>query len=484
MPVRRIYADISELFVGAEELVLDADATSGSSTITVKSITGAAINNVLCLRQPGGELSEIILTHGSTAPSGNTVTLASNLTESHPRGTTVYILPYNTVRFYHAATEVDANSDDSSLTALAAAQSIDPTMFRNIYDDTAQSSGYYYYRFINSLTSVNSLYNGPIPWGASEVSYADDQIGYMLESVRRKLGKEWDERFSKQDAIDEANACLRFAQGKQKKMSRYLVQDYVIGQTARGVFDANLPTDIYDSKTNKSVLNVRIKGLEPLVILDEKEWDELFADVAHTEVRTQPSIGATSLNIDNSYDFDDDGTISIFTSNAKDEITYTGVTRSATAGVLTGIPGSGDGSIAATHAVDTDVWQGESEGAPRYANVKDGKLRYWPLPDSTQINKNVVMDYYNGVTRVDSEEDHLDVDRYDMVKHWLLWQGKAHWNNNGKIDLKDEDYQMFTTILKDQIRTSVSGQKNKWRPKLNTIDYAPTGGADRGFDET
>lgn len=470
MSIRRIFSDISELLNGAETLVLDADATSGDGTITVKSITGAAVNNILFFRYPGNELAEIVATHAATAPTGNTVTLAANLVESHPAGTVVYIIRYNQVRFYWYATEVDA--EVTAPTALAAAQAIDPTLVQNIYDDTVETTGFYYYRFIDSINTVNSLYSDPIPFGAKDVRFAEDEVGYVLEFVRRKLAHEWDERFSKQTAMDEANACLRYMQGKLKRFSRYLVPDYVIGQTARGVFDFALPTDIYDDETNKSILQVRIgTALTPLIPLDEKEFDTLLQEVAHTQVRTQPLVGATSLNVDNSYDFDDDGTLHAYTSNTLDEITYTGVTRSATAGVFTGVPATGAGSIAATHAVDINVWQGEVEGQPRYFNVRNGRVRIYPLADATWINKNVVADYNQEVTKVDSESDTIDAPRYDAVKHWLLWQGKAYWRNNGKADVKDEDFLLFNDILKSAIRTEVSGQKFKMQPKINEINY-------------
>ncbi|MCR4307898.1 MAG: hypothetical protein NUV80_05005 [Candidatus Berkelbacteria bacterium] len=481
MPIRRIYADISELLNGAETLVLDADAAAGAGTITVKSITGVAINNILFFRYPGNESAEIIATHAATAPTGNTVTLAANLVESHPAGTVVYIIRYNQVRFYWYATEVDAET--TAPTALAAAQAIDPTMVRNLYDDEVQTTGFYYYRFIDSINTVNSLYSDPIPFGAKDVRFAEDEVGYVLDFVRRKLSHEWDERFSKQTAMDEINACLRYIQGRLKRFSRYLVPDSVIGVTARGVFDFALPADIYDDETNKSILQMRIgTSLTPLIPLDEKEFDTLMQDVKHTQIRTQAVIGNTSLLVDNSYDFDDDGTLHVFTSNAMDEITYTGVTRSTTVGGFTGVPATGDGSIAATHAVDVNVWQGEMEGEPRYFNVRNGRVRIYPLPSSNWIDKNVVADYNQEVTKVDSESDTIDAPRYDCVKHWLLWQGKAYWRNNGKSDVKDEDFLMFSDILKAAIRTEVSGQKYKMSPKLNSINYRSR---TRGkFDET
>jgi len=449
MPIRRIFADISELLIGAETLVLDADATAGDSTITVKSITGAAVNNILFFRYPGNELAEIIATHAGTAPSGNTVTLVSTLVESHPAGTVVYIIRANQVRFYHSATEVNANSNDATLSALAAAQAIDPTTVRNFYDDTVQTTGFYYWRFIDSINTVNLLYSDAIPYGQEEVQYAENEVGYVLEFVRNKLGHEWNERFNKRTAMDEINACLRYMQGKLKRFSRYLVPDYVIGQTARGVFDFALPTDIYDTETNKSILQVRIgTALTPLIPLDEKEFDAQMQEVAHTQITTLAVVGGTTLEIDNSFDFDDSGSVNVYTSNAVDAITYAAVTRSATAGVLTGISATGASAIGVAHAVDQNVWQNEVEGQPRYFNVRSGRVRMWPLPDATWVNKNVVMDYNQEVTKVDSEADTIDAPRYDAVKHFLLWQGKAYWRNNGKADIKDEDFPTDINLIK------------------------------------
>ena len=474
MPKNILRANISRLIDNRPMVILDADAAAGATSITVKSITGVAINNILLFRHPGSELAEIVATHASTAPSGNTVTLvAAGLVEAHPAGTVVYVIPWNQVRFYSAVTEIDANAAAGvGLTALAAAQNIDPTTIDNIYVDTTVSSGFFYHRFSDSINSVNDIYSDPIPYGAFQVQFADNEVGYVLEFVRRKLGHEWDERFSKQTAIDEINACLRYIQGKLKRFSRYLVADYVVGQTARGVFDFTLPTDIYDNETNKSVLQVRVgTAINPLTPLDEKEFDEQMQGVARTQVRTTAVVGGTTLEIDNSYDFDDDGSVNVYTSNAVDAITYTGVTRSATAGVLTGVPASGSGAIGVAHAVDQNVWQNETEGQPRYFNVRQGRIRIWPLPDSTWDNKNVVMDYSQEVVKVDSESDSIDAPRYDMVKHFLLWQGKAYWRNNGKSDIKDDDFLIFGDILKAAIRTEVSGQKFKMRPKINTIDY-------------
>ena len=474
MPKNFIKVNISKLTLNAPQLVLDADAAAGATSITVKSITGVTINNILLFREIGSESAEIVATHSATSPSGNTVTLvAAGLVEAHPAGTVVYIIPYNQVRFYSAATEIDANAAAGvGLSALAAAQNIDPTQVENVYVDTTITSGFLYHRFSDSINTVNDIYSDPVPWSQFIVQFAENEVGYILDFVRRKLGHEWDDRFSKQAAMDEVNACLRYVQGKLKHWSRYLIADYVIGQTASGVFDYALPTDIYENDSNKSILQVRIgTSSTPLIPLDEKEFDEQMREVAHTQVRTLAVVGGTTLEIDNSYDFDASGSVNVYTANAVDAITFTGVTRSTTAGILTGVPASGAGAIGVAHAVDQNVWQGEVEGQPRYFNVRQGRIRIYPIPDSTWVNKNVYMDYNEEVLAVDSESDTIDTPRYDAVKYWLLWQGKNYWRGNGKSDTKDDDFLLFNDIVKAAIRTEVSGQKFKMTPKINQIAY-------------
>src|SRR3990167_9009398 len=194
-------------------------------------------------------------------------------------------------------------------------------------------------------------------------------------------------------------------------------------------------------------------------------------EVARSTVRVTAVVGATTLDIVNSYDFDATGSVNVYTANAVDVITYAGITRSTTVGVLSTIAASGAGSIAVAHAVGINVWQGEVNGQPRYFNVRSGRIRIYPIPDSTWINKNVYMDYNEEATAVDSESDTIDTPRYDAIKHWLLWQGKNYWRNNGRSDTKDDDFLLFNDIVKAAIRTEVSGQKYKLSPKLNTISY-------------
>ena len=99
-----------------------------------------------------------------------------------------------------------------------------------------------------------------------------------------------------------------------------------------------MPSDAYDTETSRSLLALRIGDNQNLTYLDPLEFDEQMDDVRFTQVRTQASAAGTTLEIDNSYDFDDSGTVNVYISGTKYSITYTGVTRSSSGGDTDGYP--------------------------------------------------------------------------------------------------------------------------------------------------
>lgn len=66
---------------------LNAAATAGAGTISVAAITNFSVGEII--RVGSGEEMELIQVHASTAPAGNTITLATNLVYSHASGETV-----------------------------------------------------------------------------------------------------------------------------------------------------------------------------------------------------------------------------------------------------------------------------------------------------------------------------------------------------------------------------------------------------------
>lgn len=473
---KELLIDHGSLLAGViAESYLNADAAAGGSTITLPNITGFAVNQVLLIGELGAEGSEIVKTHASSAPSGTTVTLAANLVRSHATGAKVRVLAYDQFELSRSATEggskttltVSGGNPPSSLGSGLVA--IDPTTRVQTYLETEYTSGYYFARYKNSISSAFSDYSGATPVG----NWASNQVGYILDVALRRLSLTFSETLTWAYLIEDGiNECLRLVKGKQLKWAEHSVFGYSLGAIVYGENRWALPTDIYDSTSHKSILAVRIgQGLE-LRPLDPQTFDTQLLDQHKTEVRTQATAGATTLEVDNSLNFEDSGTLHVFVSGTRYAITYTGVTRSATAGVFTGIPASGEGSITVTVPVDSIVRQNDEPGTPAYYTVKDGYLEVAQIPESALAGRSVQIDYDKVASAVDSDGDTIDLERYDMVVEYVTWKAKMKARNDGSLNMEDGYYVAFRERLNDAIRTKQSGRKHRMSPNLNKIDYA------------
>lgn len=460
--MKHLATDNTELVRGRPFTYLIAEGTTGAGTITVENIIDFAKNQILQIGETGDEISEIIKIHSTIDPVGTTITLASNLVKTHSPYTKIYILLYDQIEFSHSLTET---GDKTEITT----KNITPDRLETSYDEDTYSSGYYFTRFKNTITPSYSAYSDAIPFAGLAKNTVSFAINWALKR-NKMLG--FTENIDYQFCIDDVNSCLQFITGKLKGWTKLLKLDYIAGQTTRGIHKITLPSDIWESKGMKSILGVRIGTATDLNPISMPEMEKEMEGVIVTQVRTQAVAGQTTLNIDNSYDFEDSGSVNIYISGVLYTLTYTGVTRSATAGILTGIPASGTGAITLTIPVDTNVWYGEEEGELEDFTVdSDGNLVFWPFADASYDNLNIYMDYWTGPTSVDSDADTLDAFRYDAIKHWLTWAIRSQKDNNGKRDLTDGDYIQFTQILADYFRNEVPAHRKKKYPRVNSIRF-------------
>lgn len=458
---QQLYVDLAPLLEAKlEESFLTADVAATGVTLTVKDIDGFAVNQILVIGELGEETCEIVKTHASSAPSGVSITLVAGGVEfAHSAGTRVRRIQYNQIEWSTATTVT------GSKTVLATSD-IQTDQKVQAYVDTTVSTGYYFARFKDAIAGTYSSYSDSVPYGGA----SSDSVGYMIEVALRENDVRLSDTLSREDMYRWLNEGMRFVEGKQLHSPKGLVANYVAGQTARGTNVLTLPTDIYETTTNQSIKAVRI-GTHTLDYLDPEAFAEKMNQVSVTQVRTQAVATDTSLAVDNSYDYEDSGTVTVYISGTEYSITYTGVTRSATAGVLTGIPASGDGSITVTIPVDTYVWQGEEEDQPTHFTVKNGTIEFYPLPDASHDNKNIELDYWTIATSVNSDGDLIDVNRYEMLLNWLTWRVRMKVKNGGKLDMADGYYLMFKEKLNDSIRNSRSNFVHKMSPKLNRVNY-------------
>lgn len=436
---------------------LTSSASSGDSTISVDSIIGFDINQILLIGDWGNEHSEIIKTHATTTPSGTTITLASNLVFDHNPREKVYLISYDQIEISHS------NTETGTKTVLATID-IQADQLETQYIDTTQSTGYYFLRWKNTITSTFSDYSSPIPY----TGYTSKQVGSIIDyALKRNNLESFTDNIDYDFCISEINACLDYISGKAKKITDFSNFDYILTQLSEGINSVALPDNIYDKEGNKSIYAVRIAGSSPLEWKNKKEFDAEMEGVYHTITTADASAGDTTLTVKSTGDFDDSGTVDVYINGTLYSITYTGKTTTQ----FTGIPSSGDGSITVTIPSGTNVWYGEEVGEPLYYTVYGGNLYYYPLPDSTYENKNLLLDYYTGVIEVNSLDDEIDLERFGMIKYWLTWAIRSQIKNDGIRDLRDPDFVMFSGMLNDYITKNINSHRKKIYPKINGIFY-------------
>ncbi len=426
---------------GRPKTSLNANFAAAVSAITVFSISGFAEGDFYVQSgETGSGNAEIVKIHASTAPSGNTITLAAGLANTHDANEPVYYLGYNQIEFSRATTA-------SGTKSVLATNVIDPSKTSTIYLDTANTTGFGFIRFKNAAGTTFSGYSAAAPYANAAFS----TVEHITSEALRETKEKYDNKVLTPDyLIEQINEALRDIRSNKNKLSWTGAFNAVLGATVQGTFIYTLPTDIYDKYSFKAIERVSLGGEPELKQVDpDFFFNELMNGVHFTQVTTAAVATDTTLEIDNSYDFSDTGSVVVGSST----ITYTGVTRSATAGVLTGVPATGTGAIpAAGISVDDYVFQDADTGEPRYYTLYNGSLYIYNLPDSSWDNFNVNIDYFKTVTEVDSMDDSVDYIQYDLIKNWLKWKIRTINKNDGVEDLNDPSFALYQSKLALLIR--------------------------------
>ena len=449
----KLYIDLSVLIEQALEVgELSADASAASGSVTVKDIDGFAVNQVLIIGELGVESSEVIKTHASSAPSGTMVTLASNTEFAHAAGTKVYVVSFDQVEFSHADTVAGSKS-------VLATTGVQADELEQAYQDTTETTGYYFARFKNTISTTYSNYSPAVPYGG----YEDDQIGYAVNWAMHRNGlKTYDDEITRKFCIDEANDFLRMWQGKLKRWPEYFLANQDIGNLTAGNPLVALPTDIYDDDSNESIPTVRIGAHSDLTWYDPDEFEDAKVGEKRTQVATEASATDTTLVVDDARDFADSGALTVYVSGTAYSLTYTAVDKST--GTFSGIPATGTGAITVTIPVDTYVHQGASFGEPKRFTIRGGNIELDPIPGATEHNDNIYADYWALATAVDDEGDAIDTTRHDAFKYWLAWKIRCQKKNDGMLDYKDGYYAEFRSRLMDAIKLAPTIKTWKRKP--------------------
>lgn len=432
---------------------LKADYASGVSVVTIYSISQFGVNQVLLFGEFGSEGSEIVKTHTVTAPSGFTVTLASALTKPHQKDTVVSILAFDQIEFSYAATLTGAKS------ILLGPTNIDPEQDEMLYEDSAHTSGYYFTRYYNTLTTVYSDYSDGIPYSGLPTN----TIGYAIDTAMQELNQEFTEKLTFPMMIGFAKQMLKLVRGKLKSWNRYTSYDQNFGTVSQGVRRYAIPSDVYDQYSNKSIKSLRVGNDETLLPIDRAEYVKLTEDVTYTTVATQAAVAAVSLVLTDTSDLDDDGSITVYVSGTAYTIEYTANTRSTNTLTVAA------DQITVILPVDTPVWQGLTPGTADSFSVENGYVYLWPIPDDTFEGRNLTGDYNTDIETIDSQMDVITGVKFDMLLPYLKFKIRAIVEHNGTEDLKDPSYQEFRELLQDAIKLEPLPESAGFRPRGRVV---------------
>lgn len=151
---------------------LTKNYASGVSTIQVATTEPFTADDFILLGEFGQETTEIFRI-GSVNSSTDELTLetaagsSTSTISPHSESTKVTVIPYNQIRFFFTAalgTIDDETPTYDTNNPLTGWTSVTPTMLYSIYSDTANSTGFGWVVFRNSITEVSSQQSNPIPY--------------------------------------------------------------------------------------------------------------------------------------------------------------------------------------------------------------------------------------------------------------------------------------------------------------------------------
>lgn len=429
---------------------LTTDYASGVTALVVFSNVGFATNDYVLLGEIGDDETEIV----KITVSGTTFTASSATAFPHARGTSVRLIPFNQVSIERATTLTGSYSE---VTAIA----LTPDKLETFYADNTQASTVAYkVRFKNVQNTTFSDYSDAV----LATGYADNSVWSIKNRALRQLGEKMEGMITDELLNEALWEGRRELDQERKRWSFRTTFNSDIGNVTTGAYSVAVPSTLRAPDSPQNILGLRI-GREGynMRYLTKSEWDEYFQGVAHTTVATQPSVGATSLVLTDSRDFDDSGTITI----ASNTITYT--TNTVSTGTLSGIPASGTGSIDTAHAVGVDVWQFITFGLPDHYTIFEDTIYFNRPFSSTYSGRNIFMDLYRTMPEYNSDNDTLDEPQFDLFVSFLKWKIK-YLKSKGKIKAEtDSDYLEWVRRKQQLLRVETLNQRVEFVPDVSHL---------------
>ncbi len=443
---KNIFTDNQQLTQNKKKTFISSDASSGDSTLTVQSIVGFAINQILCIGEIGAEDTEIIKTHASTSPTGTTVTLVTTLTFAHTQDTPVYIVDWDQLEFSHATTTTGTKS---VLTTIA----IQVDQNETLYKDTSKTSGFYFTRFKDTINTKYSDYSDPLPFAG----YSDNMVFSIKQRSLDRVNEVIDDKLITHSFLDEKLwEARRIYHNSPGHRPFRRIMNYDLGNVIIGQYKVAVPSDLEAPTSNKNIFAIRIGTEKDLIYIEPDRMNVRYEDSPKTTLASDYAILDATITLTDSRDFPSSGSIKI----EDDTIIYSA--NDVSTGALTVSTAGSD-----EHSEDDQVWNGGvSYGNPiNYTVITDSdgtNYIQFDIPiDEEWENQNIYIDYYKTVVAKDSDADEMDEPDYDMYVDYLAFCIKNK-KVNGNLSLSDPDYIKWIQKKENALRNEYLGQTIKF----------------------
>lgn len=228
----RIRADLRSLTAEQEVSYLTDKVFAGALSVIVDNVNNFSTNDYVLLGQLGSENAELMQV-SSVNSSTNTITFTAAVAYDHPQDSTLVDIGYNQIIFYHS------NTTTSTLSQLAAAQTIQPDDTYDYYDDNTNTTGYGWFRFYNSTTSLSSDLSNPVPYGA----WDENSVKSMIESFYTQITNRERKLIREEDVIRWMNEGYSIARNRLNLVNReYTVPTPQSLTIVAGTAEYDLPT--------------------------------------------------------------------------------------------------------------------------------------------------------------------------------------------------------------------------------------------------
>lgn len=438
-----------------------APITSGGTTLYVSDNNTFADNDWFIIGEVGDNKTEEGDVNGAVT-RGTSMTITNTNKFSHEIHSPVTKIYERGIKIYGASTDGGAGtliaSVDAITTPIADAVMIQWNQGYTEYtlQSTDTAYAYYYVKFTDGTTDGAS--SDYVLAAGLAYNSVEDVIKGALEKVNATIDPEPDGKIGRNWLLSVANDFqdevgsyeMTNPDGRkvskdwsfemfEDKTSLTLVQD-VVSYALSGLSETLKYTD-----SAAAILNVRL-GDRVLKYIDIDTYDSLMVGKKNTQVATQALAGDTTLVLDDTYEFSESGSVTVLGQT----LTYTGNTQST--GTLTGIPASGTGSITATIAVDSTVWQGAGEGMPTMYTIFDGNILLDKPPSSTYAGYKLKVRGLKKMPRLTSFSDEFIIPFTHIAKIYIAAEIEFRkGNDQSGFRLKGQwDNKLNDQALKDK----------------------------------